>query len=59
MMPMMKYPHGEGGCEYSMFAASFEQLPSASTPTPLLNRFEFWSTRPNTELRRGDTRHGD
>ncbi|HAX3823403.1 TPA: hypothetical protein OGS30_002655 [Escherichia coli] len=53
-MPMMKFPHGEGGCVCA---------PSATDRTPppllpLLNRFDFRSTRPQTRLRSGGNDYG-
>ncbi|HEB1564246.1 TPA: hypothetical protein RY456_001970 [Escherichia albertii] len=53
-MPMMKFPHGEGGCVCA--------LPTTeSTPPPLLpllNRFDFRSIRPQTLLRSGGSNYG-
>ncbi|MBY7242937.1 hypothetical protein K6711_23290 [Escherichia coli] len=53
-MPMIKSPHGEGGCVCALPTTDW-------TPPPLLplrKRFDFRSTRPQTLLRRGGSNYG-
>ncbi|MEK8838366.1 hypothetical protein P2S10_06185 [Escherichia coli] len=53
-MPMIKSPHGEGGCVCAPPATDWPPPPLL----PLLNRFDFRSTRPQTLLRRGGSNYG-
>ncbi|EES0671022.1 TPA: hypothetical protein RHY07_000649 [Escherichia coli] len=53
-MPMIKSPHGEGGCVCALPATDWTPHPLL----PLLNRFDFRSTRPQTLLRRGGSNYG-
>ncbi|EFY4911892.1 hypothetical protein C2W78_001576 [Shigella dysenteriae] len=53
-MPMINSPHGEGGCVCAPPATDWTPSPLL----PLLNRFDFRSTRPQTLLRRGGSNYG-
>ncbi|XNN30355.1 hypothetical protein ACLK2F_07285 [Escherichia coli] len=50
----MKSPHGEGGCVCALLLTDRTPPPLL----PLLNRFDFRSTRPQTLLRRGGSNYG-
>ncbi|WP_420107831.1 YmjE family protein [Kluyvera genomosp. 2] len=55
---MFTSPQGEGGCEHE--TALTDCMLSPPTPLlPLLNRFDFRSTRPQTPLRSGGNAHGN
>ncbi|WP_420868364.1 YmjE family protein [Citrobacter rodentium] len=57
MIPMMTFSQGEGGSEREILAARCALL-TITLLLPLLNRFDFRSTRSKTPLRSGGQANG-